>query len=173
MFILIIEDEKDEKLGSFLEYLNNNQDIDFVLMEDEKSAREYLAKHSSKVDAIITDLGLSFDKKSEQEKYNPFAGIEIIDCMQVRNRRIPVIINSAAELGEQLERRISDIDYTHIESIAEQYSLNPLAVSKMIEGMQGKATKVDEEQAKRFAATNNKPKTKNQQLWDSYRKQGD
>lgn len=172
MFILIIEDEKDEKLGSFLEYLNNNQDIDFVLMEDEKSAREYLAKHSSKVDLIITDLGLPFDNQSAEEKYNPFAGIEIIDCMQVRNRSIPVIINSSAELDELVERRISDINYIHTESLAEQYALNPLAVSKVIEGMQGKATKVDEEKAKRVVATN-KPKTKNEQLWNSYRRPGD
>lgn len=172
MFILIIEDEKDEKLGSFLEYLNNNQDIDFVLMEDEKSAREYLAKHSSKVDAIITDLGLSFDKKSEEEKYNPFAGIEIIDCMQVRNRRIPVIINSAAELDEVTKKRISDIDYIHTESLEEQYSLNPFALSKMIEDMKGKAIKVDEEQAKKVVETN-KPKTKKEQLWNYYKIQGD
>ena len=172
MFILIIEDEKDEKFGSFFEYLNNNQDIDFVLMEDEKSAREYLSKHSSKIDAIVTDLGLSFDKQSEKDKYNPFAGIEIIDCMQVRNRRIPVIINSAAELDEVTKIRIRDIDYTHIESLAEQYALNPLAVSKMIEEMKGKAVKVDEGKAKK-ASTASKPKTKNEQLWNSYRRQGD
>lgn len=172
MFILIIEDEKDEKLGSFLEYLNNNQDIDFVLMEDEKSAREYLAKNSSKVDAIITDLGLPLNKQSREDKYNPFAGIEIIDCMQVRNRRIPIIINSAAELDELTQKRISDIDYTHVESLAEQYALNPLAVSKMIEETKGKAIKVDEEQARK-ASTASQTKTKNRLLWDYYRRQGD
>lgn len=172
MFILIIEDEKDEKLGNVLEYLNNNQYIDFELVEDEKSAREYLAKHSSKIDAIITDLGLPFDKKSTEDKYNPFSGIEIIDCMAVRNRRIPVIINSAAELDELLERRISDIDYTHIESLAEQYALNPLAVSKMIEEMKGKTIKADAEQAKKAVAASN-PTTKNKQLWNYYRRQGD
>ena len=172
MFILIIEDEKDEKLGSFLEYLNNNQDIGFELLEDEKSARDYLSKYSSKVDAIITDLGLPMDNQRAEVKYNPFAGVEILDCMQVRNRRIPVIINSAAELDEVTKRKIRDIDYTHVESLAEQYALNPLAVGKMIEEMKGKTIKVDAEQAKKAVAASHST-TNNRLLWDYYRRQGD
>ena len=169
MFILIVEDEKDEKLGSFLEYLKN-QNIGFEIKEDEKSARDYLSQHGSKVDAIITDLGLPFDNQSAEDKYNPFSGIEIIDCMAVRNRRIPVIINSAAELDDVTKKRISDIDYTHIESLAEQYALNPLAVSKMIEQMKGKAIRVDETQAIQTAIS--KSKTRDIR-WKHYMNLGD
>jgi len=147
MFILIIEDEKDEKLGAFLEYLNNNKDIQYILMEDEKSATTYIKNNASKIDGIITDLGLPFDSKSVEGKYNSFGGINIIDCMAVRNRRIPVIINSAAELDNTSKKRLTDIDYIHVECLAEEYVSNSLAVINMIKEMNGKAICVDEKKA--------------------------
>lgn len=142
MVYLIVEDEPLEKLGKFVDYLELQEDLEYEIIGNEKDAKKYLTNNGSKIDLIITDLGLP--KQEGSEEYNIYSGIEVVDDFKVRNRRIPVLINSATELDDKSKKRLSGIDYRQVTNLAE---LDEMHFISILKEMKDKSLKVDETKA--------------------------
>jgi len=93
--ILFVEDQPEWKLSALFDWLKfSNVSFQYEIVESVTAARRYLARKNTKVDLVVTDLGLPrFDG---ERVTNPMMGLELVDNMWHINAEVPVIINSTS-----------------------------------------------------------------------------
>ena len=91
MKILIVEDDRNKRL--FLEYFLKEKDFEFQSFAAIKPAISYTIKHSTEIDGIILDLGLTSYDYSEDYEFTK--GLELIETLTEKRIEIPILINSS------------------------------------------------------------------------------
>lgn len=127
MKLLIVEDNPNEKLGNIIDLLANNS-IEYSIVRSKQSADEYFKNSWKELDGIILDLGLP--ENSNGDHYDAYAGIKLLEnwSYKLSIRKIPVIINSSAEIPLEIKNKLPDniIGYQDNLSICNDYQLNSI-----------------------------------------------
>lgn len=132
MNLLIVEDNPDQKLGSFIESMQQ-QHIDFSICRSRQSASDFFRKNWNNLDGILLDLGLP--ESSTSDIYDSYMGIKLLQEWesQLLIRRIPIIINSSAEdIPIEIKEKFKDNIIDSIDNISACTDYKMLSIIKLL-----------------------------------------
>lgn len=112
MKFLIVEDDRNKRL--FLEFFFKQKGYESYSFQSVQPAIKYATKHSTEIDGIILDLGLSsYDCNDDDYSYT--RGIDLIYELKEKGIYIPILINSStyinlSKLQENYQSLIMQMD---------------------------------------------------------------
>lgn len=96
MKFIIVEDDRDKRL--FLEFFFKQNGYEFYSFQSVQPAIKYVTNHSTEIDGIILDLGLSSYDYSDDD-YSFTRGLDVIDVLKDKGIYIPILINSSTYIN--------------------------------------------------------------------------
>jgi len=107
MKFIIVEDDRNKRL--FLELFFKQKGYESYSFQSVRPAIEYAVKHSTEIDGIILDLGLSsYDYSDDDYSYD--RGLDLIIELSKKGIYIPILINSSIYIDIPKLRRDHKFD---------------------------------------------------------------
>lgn len=102
MKFIIVEDDRNKRL--FLELFFKQKGDETYSFQSVQPAINYIIKHSTEVNGIILDLGLSSYDYSDDD-YSCTKGLDLINELSEKGIDIPILINSSVYIDLPKVRR--------------------------------------------------------------------
>lgn len=115
MLVLIVEDDRLKK--EFVKEVLKQRGIDSLAFKSVNPAISYAIKHSTEIDGIVLDLGLTGYDYSDDYEYDK--GLRVVEALTENGIEIPIILNSCIyvnferlqETHKNLKMRMDDDEY--------------------------------------------------------------